>query len=250
MGNDLYEVKNLKLKDLKDTDRPRERLEKLGPLALSDVELLAILIGSGTKQYTVLDIASQILKLYSLPELKNLSYEKLLQLNGIKKAKACLLLACFELARRGSMRKQVNSFLATPKDIYDYVYEEFCLESSEIIIAILVDCKLRPIKKTVFRGDSSSQIQFPIKKIVHEALEWKAYGLILVHNHPSGDVEASDADVETTLVFQDIISSLDILLLEHLIVSNKEYFSMAEHGLLTRTVEYSVLGDLLEKNIV
>ncbi|MDE7161852.1 MAG: DNA repair protein RadC [Anaeroplasmataceae bacterium] len=240
----------MNIKDLKITDRPRERLEKLGAQALSDVELLAILIGSGTKNHTVLDISSQILQSYSLSELKDLSYDKLARIHGIKRAKACLLMACFELARRSSIKNQEHLSLEKPKDIYDYIYGDVYLESTEIVIFILVDCKLKPIKKYVFRGDSTSQVDLPIKRIVYEALEWKAYGVILAHNHPSGDVVASSADIETTRFVQQILASLDILFLDHLVVSNKEYYSMEEHGILSTNQEYSVLGDILEKNFV
>lgn len=238
----------MKLTDLKAEDRPRERLASLGPQALSDVELLAILIGSGTKNLTVLDIASQILKQYTLPELKELTYNQFMKLNGIKKAKACLLLSCFELAKRGSQRKVEHMGLEQSKDIYDFVYQDIYLESLEIIIVILVDCKLKPLKKFIFREDSTHQVGIPVKSIIFQALEWKAYGIILVHNHPSGDVHPSSADVSSTLELQNILMSLNILLVEHLVVSNQEYYSMHEHGLLHQNLEYSVLGDSFEKN--
>lgn len=238
----------MKLTDLKEEDRPRERLVCLGPQALSDVELLAILIGSGTKEHTVLDIASQILKQHTLPEIKNLTYDQFIKFNGINKAKACLLLACFELAKRGSQRKVERKSLEDPSDIYDYIYKEIFLESTEVLIAILVDCKLRPLKKLIFRGDSTHQVGIPIKSIVLEALEGKAYGIILVHNHPSGDVNPSSADEMVTIEFQEILLSLELLLVDHLIVSDKEFYSMHEHGLLHKKMEYSVLGDSFEKN--
>ncbi|MDE7105852.1 MAG: hypothetical protein K2O22_01645, partial [Anaeroplasmataceae bacterium] len=110
----------MNIKDLNHQDRPRERIIKHGPRALSDLELLAILLGSGTNKHTVLDIASSILKEYDLTSLKNLTYTKLTKLKGIKTAKACLLLACFELARRGVSKVQSKLCLETAEDIYNY----------------------------------------------------------------------------------------------------------------------------------
>ncbi|MDE6414694.1 MAG: DNA repair protein RadC [Anaeroplasmataceae bacterium] len=238
----------MNMKDLRMDDRPRERIVKLGAKALSDTELLAILIGSGTQEHTVLDVASSILKKYSLPELKELTYSSLLKIKGIKKAKACQLLACFELARRGAIKEKNIPSLETSEDIYNYIYHEIYLESSEIIIAILLDCKLRPLNTLVERGNSSHKIEIPARGIVQKALELKAYGIVLVHNHPSGDVNASLADIEATQELKQILMPLDILLLDHLVVSSRDYFSMNEHGLLSIGMEYNLLGDTLEKN--
>ncbi|MDE6241964.1 MAG: DNA repair protein RadC [Anaeroplasmataceae bacterium] len=238
----------MNIKDLRKDDRPRERIAQFGAKALSDTELLAILIGSGTKEHTVLDIASTILKKYRLSELKDLTYSNLLKIKGIKKAKACQLLACFELARRGAKKEKNHPSLETAEDIYNYIYHEIYLESNEIIIAILLDCKLRPIKTLVERGNSSHEIEIPVRRIIQEALDAKAYGIVLVHNHPSGEVDASIADIEATQELNDILMSLNILLLDHLVVSSSEYFSMNEHGLLSLGMEYNLIGDTLEKN--
>ncbi|MDE6660831.1 MAG: DNA repair protein RadC [Anaeroplasmataceae bacterium] len=238
----------MNMKDLKIEDRPRERIEKLGPKVLSDTELLAILIGSGTQDHTVFEIASSILKKYSLSELKDITFSNLLKIKGIKKAKACQLLACFELARRSAVKVKNTLCLETKEDIYHYIYHEIYLESNEIIIVIFLDCKLRPIKTLIERGSSTHQVEIPLRGLILEALETKAYGIILVHNHPSGEVEASLSDIETTLNLKQILMPLNILLIDHLVVSSTNYYSMAEHGLLSLEEEYTFLGDPLEKN--
>lgn len=237
----------MNLKDLKKEDRPRERLLRVGARALSDVELLAILLGSGTNTTTVFDIATELLKQFSLPDLKDLTYERISKIKGIKQAKACLLLACFEVARRSSQIVVLPQSLETPREIYAYIYDEIYLVSCEVLIVIFCDCKLHPIKKIVIRGDESHQVEFPTKKIIFQALEINAYAIILVHNHPSGEVEPSKTDIEVTLEFQRLLVSLDILLLEHLVVSSTTYFSMHEHGLLSIEEEYSLIGDCYEK---
>ncbi len=237
----------MNVKDLNVEDRPRERLLKHGPRVLSDAELLAILIGSGTRDSHVFDIAHAILHTYTLTQLKELSYEKLIKIRGIKQAKACQLLTCFEIARRSSKRTIAKASLESPKDIYDYVYNQIYLESHEILIAILCDCKLHPIKMLIERSDSTHQVGFPAKKILTKALEFEAYAIILVHNHPSGEVTPSKADIMTTLEFQHILIPLDIILLDHLVASPSEYYSMNEHGLLSSFDEYSILGEANEK---
>lgn len=235
------------LKELNNNDKPRERILKNGARALSDIELLAIIIGSGTKENDVFSIATNILKKYKLYELKDLTYEKLSRIKGIKQAKATKLLACFELARRCSFKSDEKISLITPKDIYELIYPEIYLESNEIIISILVDCKLKPIKKYIERKGYSHQVDVPLRKIVLDALDSNAYGLILVHNHPSGDVLPSSADICVTFKIKNILTSLDILFLDHLVVSKDKYYSMNEYGILDKELEYSNNGDEFEK---
>lgn len=235
------------IKELNNDDKPRERILKNGARALSDIELLAIIIGSGTKENDVFSIASTILKKYKLYELKDITYEKLARIKGIKQAKATKLLACFELVRRCSAKNDNKIALITPKDIYEFIYPEIYLESNEIIISILVDCKLKPIKRFIERRGYSHQIDVPLRKIVLDALDSNAYGLILVHNHPSGDVIPSNADIGVTIKIKNILSNLDILFLDHLVVSKDNFYSMNEYGILDDEVEYSNIGDKFEK---
>ncbi len=235
------------IKELNNNDKPRERILKNGPRALSDTELLAIIIGSGTKENDVFAIAITILKKYKLYELKDITYEKLSRIKGIKQAKATKLLACFELARRCSMKNDEKISLITPKNIYEFIYPEIYLESNEIIISILVDCKLKPIKKIIERRGYSHQVDVPLRKIILDALDSNAYGLILVHNHPSGDVIPSNADITATINIKNLLSSLDILFLDHLVVSKDNFYSMNEYGILDDELEYSIIGDGNEK---
>lgn len=235
------------LKELNNADKPRERILKNGARALSDIELLAIIIGSGTKENDVFCIAAAILKKYKLYELKDITYEKLSRIKGIKQAKATKLLACFELARRCSIRNKDKIALITPKQIYEYIYPEIYLESNEIIISILVDCKLKPIKTFIERKGYSHQVDVPLRKIVLDALDSNAYGLILAHNHPSGDVIPSNADINVTIEIKKILTKLDILFLDHLVVSKDTYYSMNEYGILDKELEYSNIGDDFEK---
>lgn len=237
----------ISLKDLQLKDRPRERLIECGVESLSDTELLAILIGSGTSNKDVLSLANEILKSYPLHQLKDISFDRLVQISGIKKAKACLLLSCFEVAKR-AVCMTFDACFETPKQIYKAIYGDIYLESKEIIILLYVDCKLRLIKKKILRGDSTHSIGLSTKLVAKMAIETDAYGVILVHNHPSGDCLPSNADVETTYLLKQVLTQLDILLLDHLVVSPSDYYSFEEHGLFLMTEEYTKIGDFSEEN--
>ncbi len=238
----------MKVKDLIENDRPRERLIREGSSALSDVELLAVLIGSGTKAKDVFMLASEILKNTSIQELKNLSYQKLCEIKGIKKAKASLLMACFELAKRSCRVDDSKPTLDTPDKIYSYIYSDVYLLSYEIVITIYVDCKLHPIKKKIYTSEGSHSVSLSTKGILGEALELKAYGILLIHNHPSGEVEPSYEDIDSTFHLCSLAKELEIQILDHLIVSGKTFFSFFENGLLNESEEYSRIGENYEKD--
>lgn len=237
------EVVKLDVKDLQTQDRPRERLLSLGASSLSDVELLAILIGSGSRGGGVFDIAAEVLNTYSLSDLRDMDYSKISKIPGIKQAKACQLLACFEVARRASKWKKDGAVLEKAEDIYQFTYDEFYLESSEIVLALFLDCKLHLIDKLKHKGDTSHSANIPLRAILTKALNCRAYAIILVHNHPSGDTTPSQADIAVTYEICQLLAKLDVVLLDHLIVSDTSYYSFAQHGLLSSPDEYSELGE-------
>ncbi|MDE5867982.1 MAG: DNA repair protein RadC [Anaeroplasmataceae bacterium] len=236
------------IENLQKKDRPRERLIEKGAASLSDVELLAVLLGSGTQKRDVLSLAAYILNQYSLYELKDLSYERLADLDGIKQAKACLLLACFELAKRAMNASLKNVCLDTPKSIYDLVYGDIYLEHTEVIIILYVNCKLKLIKKKIFSSENSSSVFLSNKQILKEAMDLHAYGIILIHNHPSGDVRPSEADLEATFELKKLLSQIEVCLLDHLVVSAQGFYSFLESGLLSEGREYNKTGDFDEED--
>lgn len=236
------------LDNLPKQDRPRERLIEYGTASLSDVELLAIIIGSGTMKADVFTIAKNLLNQYRIDELKDIDYERLVQIQGIKQAKACQLLACFELAKRSMRKLKTGKKWDTPKEIYDYVYADFCLEKKELIIVLFLNCKLELLKKLVFKGRDTFRVELSYKEIIKQAVNLDAYGIVLIHNHPSGDTSPSKADIEATSILFQLLSQLDILLLDHLIVSNQGFYSFEENGLFLDAREYTGLGDSCEED--
>lgn len=243
----LEEVIILNIKELQKNQRPRERLIEKGAHALSDVELLAILIGSGTKNENVMELSQRICSMYDFRTLKNLSYQKLIEISGIKSAKACLLQACFELVKRSYSDTARDVVLDTAEKIFYYTQEDFILEEQEVLVIVYVDCKLHPIKKSKIPSQLPASVEVPSRRIISESLGCNAYGIVLLHNHPSTDLTPSRADRESTFYLKRLVEALDILFLDHLIVSKDQYLSFMEKGLLQEEEEYTIPGEDYEK---
>ena len=222
----------MKIKDLSNENKPRERLINNGPKHLSDIELLAIILGSGTKTNNVFDLSSNILNKYSFNELKDVTYEDLIKINGIKQAKACKLLACFEIAKRANKIINNNITLDDSKRIYNYIKNDFYLCSNEMLCVIYMDVKLKVIKKIFYPSDSAHMINISFKDIIKESINNNCSCVVIAHNHPSNDVEPSISDIDTTEKLKDILEGINILLVDHLIVGENKYFSFNDNGLL------------------
>lgn len=216
-------------------DRPREKLLEKGAESLSDSELLAILIGSGTQQHSALDLARLLLRgaQNSLPELARQSLADLTRVPGIGPARAVTLAAALELGRRcqaGPLfeKPRVNSSqdvaLQLKALLQDYRHEVF---------AVLYLNRANRVNRfeIISKGGITGTVADP-RIILRRALEEDAVGLILCHNHPSGNLRPSRADEELTSKIKEAARFFDIRLLDHLIVSSDGYFSFADEGLL------------------
>ena len=222
----------MKIKDLKVEDRPRERLIKEGAKALSDVELLAIILGSGNKNENVFDLSVKILKKYTFKELKELSYEDFCLLSGIKQAKACKLLACFEIAKRAIVSNDYNLCLEDSKLIYKFIKGDFYLSSNEKLVILFLDVRLNVIKKKVYDGDSPHNMYLPFKDIIRDVINLNCSCVVMAHNHPTNHLEPSVSDVESTIKLKEMLDNMSVLLLDHIIVGVDEYYSFNDNGLL------------------
>lgn len=228
--------KHLTVKSWAPEDRPREKMLRNGPSTITDTELLAILLGSGTKNETVIELARKILKQAgnNLHELARFSISDLTRIKGIGEAKALIIAAALELGRRysvaGILQKEK---ITTSRDVAELfkarlgslVYEEFWLillnRSNNIIETVKIS-----------QGGISGTIA-DIRIMLKEALDKLASGIILCHNHPSGNIQPSHEDISLTRKVKEAGSLMDISLLDHIIVCNKDaYFSFADEGLL------------------
>ena len=211
---------------------PREKLILNGSEALSDDELLAILLGYGSKDEDVFSLSKRLINDYGFTHLFNMSYNDLSKIKGIKEAKATKLLALFEIARRISKKEYLNNPLKEPIDIYNFIISDYLFLDYEKLTVIYVNSKCNPIHKKEYSLNEASRVNFPIQTIIKHALEYNAYGIFLVHNHPSGDPKPSYEDLKSTNDTQDILKKLNIYLLDHIIISNNKFYSINQKRII------------------
>lgn len=222
----------MKINDLANHQKPRERMLNYGASHLSHAELLAILINTGRKGYSSLDIANELLKsIVNLKELKHLSINDLNKIKGVGLYKALTLKAAFELGERmhsGSVddKIQINS----PKDVADFMMGKMEHLTQEKFIALFLNSKNIIIKqKTIFMGTLNTAIVHP-REIYSEAVKCASNAIIVLHNHPSGDTTPSLEDIKTTDRLRECGDILGIQLLDHVIIGDHTYLSMVEEG--------------------
>jgi len=220
------------MKDVPKEERPRERLLKYGASQLSNQELIAILIGSGTKHESVMDVANRLLIHFEgLKLLEEATIEEMTAIKGIGVAKGVTLLAAIELGRR--IRQYVPEdryIIRSPKDGANFVMESMRHLNQEHLIVLFLDTKNRIIhKQTIFIGSLNASIVHP-REIFREAVKRSAASIICVHNHPSGDPTPSQEDIQVTKRLVEAGKIMGIELLDHIIIGNQKYVSLKEKG--------------------
>ena len=209
---------------------PRERLAKEGVEALSNQELLAILLRTGTRQASVFEIAQKILSnLSSLTDLKKMTLQELQSLSGIGRVKAIELQAMIELGHRIHKHEtlEMESILSSQK-LAKKMQQELGDKKQEHLVALYLNTQNQIIhQQTIFIGSATRSIAEP-REILHYAIKHMATSLILVHNHPSGAVAPSRNDDHVTKLVKEACDLMGIVLLDHLIVSQSSYFSYRE----------------------
>ena len=209
---------------------PRERLAKEGVEALSNQELLAILLRTGTRQASVFEIAQKVLcNLSSLTDLKKMTLQELQSLSGIGRVKAIELQAMIELGHRIHKHEtlEMESILSSQK-LAKKMQQELGDKKQEHLVALYLNTQNQIIhQQTIFIGSATRSIAEP-REILHYAIKHMATSLILVHNHPSGAVSPSRNDDQVTKLVKDACDLMGIVLLDHLIVSHSSYFSYRE----------------------
>jgi len=220
----------VKIKDLPKVERPREKLIKYGPGKLSNSELLAILLRSGKKGTNVVTLANKILKKYKTENLSTLSYRELKNFDGLGPAKACEIVACFELGKRLLKDKIANLYLK-PEDIWKEL-KDLRNSKKEHFVVFYLDSRNREIKKeTVSVGSLNANLVHP-REVFEPAVKNLAAQVILAHNHPSGDPEPSEDDLEITKRLVEAGRILGIEIIDHIIVVKDTFFSFKDKELL------------------
>ncbi len=222
------------MKDVPVEERPRERLVRHGADRLANKELLAILLRTGNQEESALMLAERLLARFgSLPKLATTSYEELLAVKGIGPAKAADILAAFELSKRLSdSHMEFHGVVHSPKDAAQLVLRELSLADKEHFMIIMLNIKHRVIaKKVISIGHLHASLVHP-REMFKEAIRRSSAAVILVHNHPSGDLTPSRDDIATTERLRDVGDLLGIDVLDHIIIGDNRYLSFREQGLL------------------
>lgn len=227
--------KSISIRNWAEDDRPREKLSIKGPKALSNAELLAIIIGSGSKSKSALDLAKEILadNKNNFINISKLELNDLTKFKGIGKTKAISIIAALEIGKRHLEEKATKNInIKCSAEVFQYLYPVYAGKTSEEFWIILLNRANNIIGKyQISIGGLTGTIADP-KKIFRIALEKRATAIILSHNHPSNNVKPSEADNKLTKKLKDAGNSLDISVLDHIIIGENNYYSYSDKGLM------------------
>lgn len=224
----------LMIKNVPKEDRPRERAVRLGPNHLTNQELLAILLGSGSKEESVMTLAGRVLMHFEgLKLLHDATIEELTAIKGIGPAKGVQILAAIELGRRMSQYKPHEKYvIRSPDDGASFIMEELRTLKQENFVALFLNTKNQVIhRQTIFVGSLNASIVHP-REVFREAVKRAAASIIVAHNHPSGDPTPSQEDIQVTRRLVESGKMIGIELLDHLIIGDRKFVSLKEKGYL------------------
>jgi DNA repair protein RadC len=218
----------MRIKDLPDSSKPRERFLKYGPETLSDAELFAILLRTGTINENVIDMSNRLIAEYGLDKLFECSLKELQEIKGIGPSKAMQILAMKEILKRIHLSEKPIKKISCAKDVFDYFHERLKNEKQENFIVLLLNNKNNIIKEEfITKGILDASILDP-REVFKPAIKNSASKIILVHNHPSGDPEPSREDKEITEKITESGDLLQIKVLDHIIIGKDSYWSWKE----------------------
>ncbi|MFT4309342.1 MAG: RadC family protein [Candidatus Woesearchaeota archaeon] len=218
----------MRIKDIIEEYRPREKLLREGVMSLSDTELLSIIINNGTRRENAVQIADKLISKYGLNRLSNLSVKELKDVEGIGSAKACQIIALLEFNKRYAVRKNKSRRISCSRDVYEHCSPRMSEHDKEYFIALLLDTKNKIIREeTISIGTLNSSLVHP-REVFKNAIKESANSIILVHNHPSGDPEPSEEDIEITRILMRAGELLNIKVLDHVIIGKEGYYSFSD----------------------
>ncbi|HSB05170.1 MAG TPA: DNA repair protein RadC [Thermodesulfobacteriota bacterium] len=222
------------VRDLPKPERPRERLQKLGPEALSSQELLALIIGRGIPKKSVMTIAHELLSRFkNVKAIGQATIEELSQIKGIGIAKAAQIKACFELAKREALEIGEEEFeIKNPEAVFKLISSSIKDKAREHFKLILLNSRNKKIGiSNVSIGTLQTSLVHP-REVFKEAITHSAASVILAHNHPSGDPEPSEDDLKITKKLAESGKILGIEVVDHIIVGKNKFYSFREKGLI------------------
>jgi len=220
------------IRDVHLADRPRERLIRQGAASLSNQELIAILLGTGTRNESVLVLANRVLSSFDkIQDLKDVTIEEYMSVKGVGQAKAALLLAAVELGKRLYRKHTEERFtIRSPEDAASYLMTDMTSLNQEHFVVLFMNVKNEVLhKQTIFIGSLNSAIVHP-REIFREAVKRSAASIICAHNHPSGSPSPSPEDIEVTKRLVDAGALMGIEVLDHVIIGDHQFISLKEKG--------------------
>ena len=233
MDGDRNATYTTMIRDMPTGERPRERLRDHGPGSLSNAELIAILLRTGIAGENVVNMAVRMLSYFDgLPGLARANYSEICSLKGISEAKACQLMAAFELGRRFvSLHPEDRPIISCPQDVANLLSAEMSLLAQEHLKVVLLDTKNHVTGVSeIYIGNVNSSVVRP-SEVFRPAIRDNSRAIIVVHNHPSGDPTPSPEDVSITRQLREAGNLLDIEVLDHIIIAGQGHVSLKERGL-------------------
>lgn len=224
-------ISKIRIRDIPEEERPRERLIRNGPESLSNAELLGVILRTGSREENAVSLANQILSKYNIKQLSLTNVSTLTQVHGVGKAKAAQIAAVFELARRlETFVEEPKRKICSPKDVYVLMYPKMREQKKEKFITLCLDTKNQVLKEEVVSiGSLNASIVHP-REVFKSALMESSASVIMVHNHPSGDPSPSREDIMVTEKLVEGGKLLGIDVLDHIIIGDGRYVSLKDEG--------------------
>ena len=220
------------LKEMSDEEKPREKLKSLGVSSLSNYELIAVILKTGTKGKSVIDLSIELMDYFSkINVLEEATLRELVGIKGIGEAKALELLAAIELGKRLNNFKNSNPKVKYASEIYQFIKPILVNKMQENFACIYLDNKSRIITHKIISIGSINETSADVKTAVKWGLKYSCTAIVFIHNHPSGDPKPSKNDNVITEVFKKYCDALDIIFLDHIIVGNNSFYSFKKNSI-------------------
>lgn len=220
----------MKIKDLPRVERPREKLIKYGSGKLSNSELLAILLGTGIKGVNVVELSNKILKKFTGNNLTKTDVKELKETSGLGEAKACVIVACFELGKR-LLKDKKSELILSPEDVWEQL-KDIRNHKKEHFVIFYLDTRNQEICREIISIGTLNESLVHPREVFEPAIRNSAAQIIIAHNHPSGNPDPSEEDVKITAKLVEAGKLLGIELFDHIIVTKESFLSMSKENLL------------------
>ncbi|MBC1434422.1 DNA repair protein RadC [Listeria rocourtiae] len=220
------------IREMSNTEKPRERLQKKGVSSLSNIELFAIILETGSRKESVVDLANRVVAKYSeIADMREITLQELTEINGIGLAKAAKVLAAIEISKRlGAQKVSTCPVIRGPQDGADLVMQEMSLLSQEHFHCVFLSTRNKLVhRETIFIGSLNSSVVHP-REIFKQAMKYSSASVMCFHNHPSGDATPSTQDITVTKRLKKAGDLLGIPLIDHIIIGNNTFISLKQEG--------------------